>query len=459
MREEIDILDMLCASEGISITNKEIANFNQLIQGVHLGAIFEELCIDEEWDKLFVKESLIKYALHQIKQDSMKLNYEEKIRVEDYGADEIDGMELGSILEETHFTDPKSYFDFFGDVVLNSFSLKKIPDVQSLSKKIFDMDVPYEYSEKPGNEFNEVWYSHSLKSGSFFRLYEECEVRRAKKAFKTPKNKLSSREMKSFISELVEHYQKYNLILHKLPSKYDVSEDIFNFEKESDLFFLLKAFALLKKDDWLLKKSPNRRTNILKVISSFVLVDDINLKLHILERFINQGSVLNYTSTKTLGYLPLFRLMFVQLPMLQQKLEQIIDDKDEPLANSQRARQIKIKFKRYIFLRETICYSADHLNLLLSEEDISLLQNYINDNAENEYDDIFMELYKNVKKIRGIAKVHMSEIKTEVDDGMKSLSTLKVIEQDIDWRGYVELILQEQIKRRILTSINFINEF
>lgn len=460
MSEEIDILDMLCANEGISITNKEIANFNQLIQGVHLGPIFEELCIDEEWDKLFVKESLIKYALHQIKQESMKLNYEEKIRVEDYSADEIDGIKLSSILEETHFSDPSDYYKTFGDKILSSFSLKKRLDVKELTTSMFGENMPYKYDDddytgKSGIEFNEAWHSHSLKSGSFFPLYKTCEVLKAKKALAKAHNNLSPKKMKRFIAGLLEHYNKYLRMLQMFPDDYDATEDLLRLEEFSDLFFLLKAIVLLKKDDWFLNKNKNRRTEILKVISSFVIIEDIRIKLHILENFIEEGAAANYTSTEALGYLPLFRLLFVQLPLLKQKLVQIIDNKEVPLANSLRGRQIKIKLKRYAFLKQAHCYRMDYSNYFLSEEDISIVQSYIQDTENNDYDQIFYDLYKEAKEIRNVADEVRKCIELEMDDSLKQLKTIRNLKENINWRVQVELVLREQVQKNVLPHIKF----
>lgn len=396
-------------AEGIGSRESRFLNFNDLSKNVLLGATVEATFKELDLDPQMAREFVIRYALHQIKRESVTLSEHEKAQVETYAEDSIGNLTLGKLLENTHFSDPEDYFLMHGQYI-SSFPINKVPDFMELAKKIFS-GIPYSYdhleeTKDAGLSYIKSWNEYSNKLGSFFRLYNECGVIRAKKAISTAPNNLDGNEKcEKLFGSLIYHYKNYLDMLKCLPSNYDISEDLLLFERNTDLFFLLKVYTLLKKDNWFESISKHRQDEYLKVISSFSIIDDLNLKLYLVERFIEEGSSLSFVET-ALGFVPFFRLNFLQIPLLKESIkEAILEFSENALKQNEKGRKIKAKMACYLFLEEFHSYKIKDFdsNPVLSI-DLSTIA----------YSDLFLMLYKKVYNIRNSREEIVSQSKKKI---------------------------------------------
>ncbi|MGG1518752.1 hypothetical protein ABE504_25255 [Paenibacillus oryzisoli] len=433
MKISDDIKKQLYHFENIELNGTlHISNADQLMSSITLGERVMAVCDSLELDFSIAKDMLLKYGVHQIKKKSITLTANEKTLLENFADDTLGERTLGDILNETHFTDPEAYFKMYDSSIMRLFPVKKELERSSLSKQMFkDIPISYdhlEYGKESGLGFNARWHPYSHKLGSFFQLYMECGVLRAKMAINTAPHNMNITSNKLLFEKLLYHYGKYQELLTALPSEYDISEDLLLFERKTDLFFLLKAYSMLINDEWFNSIEFHKQEEYLKVLSAFTLVDDLKLKIYLVERFIAEGSIFMYADF-ALGYIPLLRLLFIQIPLMREIMnDALVYTSSNVIKEREKAKKVKIRLNNYRIVENFHCYNITELQ---SEPLFKI------DVKELGHSELFFRLYKKVYKIREVKKEFIEQTTNKIS---------KIIHENSDvlfgeWDSHIEAIL------------------
>lgn len=394
------------------VGDKDSLNSNNLFEAIILGETFESFCEWFELDFSTVEFCIKRYVIHQIYQETSTFTIEEKQMMEVFSEEELLNTTFGDILEEAHFTTPKENLDYFSQEIRFLYS-PKIQSHEKISKRIYKS---LDYCGSNENEFYETWGKFSKRSGSFFRLYLDsvkCRPNNNPAPINTQPSKIV--KIDYFLKSIVEHSHQFIKILSEFDDDYNLSEDILEFERNTNILFLLKVSSLLKQSEYYQSIDENAKDHFFKILSSFIFIDDIQLKLYFTKQFIKIGDFFPFTEG-IIGFNKLFWLLFIYLPFLKDfisdKLLENIPNKVLKLT-SEEAGQINLKrtvsdikrLKKKLFLyqltKDTACYDIEELSKQINDiNDVQL------DNTD------FFNLYSKVFK--------MKEIRLELQESIES---------------------------------------
>ncbi|RUT39405.1 hypothetical protein EJP82_26260 [Paenibacillus anaericanus] len=397
---KVDI-DMISKKEGISVSSSNFKDYTQLIESIvgktELKTSFEKACGQFNLEPDAIGDFIIKYVIHQLKMEFTTFSIGEKRTIGNF-AETKAGDFMFDILEKTHFADPERFFGMYNNSIRGHFSLKEIIEGAKLIPKLFKN---YEPSANDPH-IRDTWLEYSNKLGSFYRLYNECEVIRAKKPISTAPNNLDEKKGKDLIQSQIHHITKYFQMLKEFKG-HDITEDLLELERNTDLFFLHRVYQILKGSEWFNKLSKDRQKDYLKVISLFSVIDDLNIKLYMVERFVEDRPPLNLLKG-TQGYVNLFRFIYFQIPTLKELLKRIIlNVSEEKVGPHKRGRDVILKMHSYLFLEGFQYYQVP-------ESDKELLFGLnIHEISSAEYSELYFDLYKCVYKLRKIRGYNLDE--------------------------------------------------
>jgi hypothetical protein len=370
------------------------------INSIQLGSAFSKACEILELDINKVKECIFKYILHQLREESLTLSSDELAVLRDYYDETINGTKLEDIFWDEYFETPSDYMDYYEQALLSMGYAASIEEYQDKKNKIFEkLFNNITYTEYFVNELgtNKEWCTVSKKSGNFLRIYKDYKKRKREPFNKKPgsdRMKYIDKDFRAFVNNTSEYLRLLEILEESQEWYIDHSEDLLKYERKTGLFFILKCYMLLKNKGIEGETVPE---DYLKILSTFSIIDDLNLKLYLAKLFVKEG-IFWLSKKDKYAFAKLFEIIIIYTPFLKEfikrkiysmappNLFQVSDTKNPTLDS------VKRKLYLYTILRKNKCYE---LNEIKQELNIDSLMNL------NEIDTILFEkLYKKVFKLR-----------------------------------------------------------
>ncbi|WP_128713034.1 hypothetical protein [Anoxybacillus gonensis] len=204
-----------------------------------------------------------------------------------------------------------------------------------------------------------------------------------------------------------------------------------------------KSSLLLSRKKNALAKDPEKNKYV-KILSSFLILDDVNLSQYLAEQFIKGEAILLNKLNLYIGLMNLFTIEFIYIPILTQYIydkifllippntfrpkgeaENQISTKNE----LREFRNLKKKLYLYYILRNEKCYRPYMIKKRVNLEKIK--------QSKQVDGDIFLEIYKKVNKIRNIRE-EFRQIALEYTE--RSILNIKDLSIENFW-GNLECIM------------------
>lgn len=257
-----------------NISNDELS-YEKILKKVKLGSKFNEVCESLDLEPLLVEEYIKKYVLHLILEEAINLS----------------GLEIESI---SNFSDEPLLDTTIGEILENlatkMFFIESDHFCQYLS------EATKKYNFQRSNE-KIVWNKESYlvdgisyclpfteRSYSLFPIYYNNFVNKIRPI--KPRSWDKNIDPENFFSDLKIHYNQFTCLLTGYDSEINPTRDILEFERETDLFFLLKIYSMLPTEKIDKFPTDKEKRNYLKALTTVSLVEDIRLKLYLAEQMI-----------------------------------------------------------------------------------------------------------------------------------------------------------------------------
>jgi hypothetical protein len=382
----------LCAELGFQFNiydDDEALTYEKVFRAIELGEIFDEICRSLDLEPLLVKEHVKKYVLHLIFEEAATFCEFEKELIRDYCDEPLITTTIGEIFEqvqnELFFIESDSFQQYLMSVIDGNKPIKKT----SLKKE--------------NENYYDPVYPFQKRTYTLFPFYFNHFVNK-KRPIKP--QSLDKDGSKDFFLDLFVHFDKFKNVLNGYDNKINSTREILEFEKETNIFFLLKVQSILPKEK-LINMSSKRKDNYFKVLASMSLIEDIRLKLYFIEQFIAEDNEFLFTKSQD-GYIRLFWLIFFYIPLLKDFIKNqikapkgtlsvkdlFLDDKEV----ATQLRRVKKKLLLCYALKNNPCYRGTDLK-----------SEYIFQINELEYSNNFDDLYINVNKLKKFREMFCKE--------------------------------------------------
>lgn len=325
---------------------KKISNYEDLFDSISLGPVFEEICKNLELDPNKLSRHVRNYVLNLISEEITTISLEEKLLIQRFcylWSDDEDDDSLTDITLE-YFNKPTDYFEHYSheficdllDIeVSNQNALKDNIIGQrevhmKLRNQVFsnlpqDYSLKNKYKESLGNiEFSYdttdyLWHNHSKISGSLYRSVLRSKLndsdmtltRQPRFIINKRQNKDDSRE---FFLNAVEKTTLFLKCLEQQFPDHSPTQELLLFEKDTNMLFLMENslfFYAANKNHNKPKYSPIG----LKILSSFILIDDINIRSYLSTTFYSEPGLFVQLLHRD-GYYYFFLFSHILLPLL-----------------------------------------------------------------------------------------------------------------------------------------------
>ncbi|WP_088311971.1 hypothetical protein [Bacillus cereus] len=306
---------------------------------------------------------------------------------------------IGELLEDIqnkiHYVQSEGFQSYLCDIL-------KLDNIQDIDEKTF----PFSDNLSEGNEvFKNLIYPFSERHHSLFLFYFNKFVNKQSPVKPRPDKDF---DKESFVQDLIIHYNQFTKLLYGYGNVINPTRDILELERETDIYFLLKTCSLLPKDKLDKFKYKKDKNNYLKVLASLSVIEDIRLKLYFIEQFIKEDNSFSFTKGK--GYIELFVLIFLYVPLLKEYLldeirapKGVLSIKSDEVSDKEEASKLK-GIKKKLFLYQSLkCASGYKLTDLRYESVFQIDESKVN------YSEEFIEFYKKVKKVNGFRREFCKE--------------------------------------------------
>jgi len=303
--------------------NKNFLNYDDVFDAITLGSVFEEICTYLELDPDILSKHVKNYVLHLISEEITSISLEEKILMQRFGhlwSDEEEDDDSTVDIVSNYFDNPTDYFELYSHEYLCELLDIEIPACNGhegnpivdreinmkLTKRVFS-NLPEDYSLK--NKYKEIlgniefsydatdyhWHSNSRISGSLYRSVLRSKLndghmtltRQPRFIINKQRNKDDSD--KFFLNAV----NKTNLFLKCLEQQFPVhspTQELLLFEKDTNMLFLMEN-SLLSYGANRNYNSPKYSSNGLRILSSFILIEDINIRSYFSKTYYNEAGM------------------------------------------------------------------------------------------------------------------------------------------------------------------------
>ncbi|GHH96655.1 hypothetical protein [Neobacillus kokaensis] len=372
----------LCAELGLqfNIKDDEELTYEKIFRAIELGEPFDEICRSLDLEPSLVEDHVKKYVLHLIFEEAATFNEYDMELIRNYCEEPLINTTIGELFEQ----------------VQNELFLVESDSFQQYLLSVIDAqkNIKKTYLTKENENYYDPVYPFHKRNHTLFPFYFNHFVNKKRPIKPQSLDKDSS---KDFFSDLLVHINQIKGLLTGNGYNINPTREIIEFERETNIFFLLKVQSMLPKEK-LIKMSSNRKDNYYKALASMSLIEDIRLKLYFVERFIAEDNEFLFTKTQD-GYNRLFWLIFFYLPLLKDFIKDrikapqgtlsvkdpFVDDKEQ----ATQLRRVKKKLFLCFILKNNPCYSV-----------LELKREYIFQLDELEYSNNFDDLYMNVNKFK-----------------------------------------------------------
>lgn len=373
-------------------------SYVDILEAVNLGEKFKDVCDGLDLDATVVEEYIKKYILHLILEEAATLSQQELEFAISFPDEPLLDTTIGKLLEDMQNEMQYVLSEKFQSYLKENLKVENVHDVDVESLKGHKID-------EETQSFKNYTYPFTERDNTLFPFYFKRFVNK-QRPVKPRIDKDYDKE--SLPNDLLTHYHQFIELLNDQGNGIDLTRDILEMERETDIFLLLKVWSLLPSDNFDKFKFKKDKNNYLKVLASFSLIEDIRLKLYFIEQFIKEDN--RFPFIKGQGYIELFILIFLYVPLLKEYLIENIKapkgelsiKSDEVFEKEEVSRLRKIKKK--LFQYHTLKGAAGYKLTNLRDESIFHIDGSRINNSED-----FIEFYKKVKKVNGIRRQFSKE--------------------------------------------------
>lgn len=377
---------------GFKYTSNESSSVN-VLEAVNLGENFRNLCHSLDLDADIVESYITKYVLHLILEESTNLCPQEIDLARSFFDEPLCDTTIGEVLEDMQ---NKMYYVHSKNFQNHLYETLKLKNNQSADE---ESDYFVEGQQQSAN----LIYPFTERQQVLYPLYFKSAVNK-KKSIKPRADR--DFDSNSFVKDLFSHYEQFTSILTLYGNEINPTRDILEIERDTNIYFLLKVWSLLPQDmfnKFNSKKDKSSRNNYFNILASFSLIEDVRLKLYIAEQFIKED--VRFPFTKGNGYMELFSLIYIYIPLLKEYfLDQIkvpegtLTIKNREITEINDARDLK-RIKKKLYCYQILKESAGYKLTDLSNESIFQIDGTKIDSTED-----FSEFYKKVKNVSGFRR-------------------------------------------------------
>lgn len=403
-------------------------SYSDILEAVNLGEKFKDVCDGLDLEPAVVEEYIKKYVLHLILEEAATLSQQEVDLTRSFSDEPLFDKSMGELLEDMQNEMQYVLSESFKSYFYETLKMEDNDDV--------DEENPLEEGKlDKGNEsLKNLTYPFTERDNTFYQIYYRRFVDK-QRPIKPRLDKDFDKE--NLPSHLLTHYYQF-LELLNVGKDYNPTRDMLELERETDIFFLLKVWSLLPNGYLNKFKLKKDKSNYLKVLASFSLIEDLRLKLYFTEQFIKEGNSFPFIKGK--GYIELFILIFLFVPLLKEYLfdnmkapKGELSIKNNEISDKEEISKLK-GIKKKLFLYHSLKGAAGYKLTDLRNESIFKI-----DESEISYSENFIEFYKKVKKVNGFR----TEFSKDTIDGL-----LKIINEKPELTEiYLDYIVREFVTR------------
>ncbi|MEJ9222243.1 hypothetical protein P4H46_29070 [Paenibacillus glucanolyticus] len=407
--------------------------YDNIINSITIGTVTEKICDRLEIDPILLLKHANRIAFHKLSEEAIDLTEEELTIASKYAEEPIlEDTTFEDVLIRGFLSDFPNEKGYLLDTFKNHFRKKNgdrlnVDDTQwEIEERRIEkiMDELYE-KNKIIDAMDHVY----LKKGtSLTRIYLEACIN-YKKPIKTPAGRIVSADFKPLVANL----QEYGQILKEFIGD-EFTSDLLYFEKETNLFFLIKAYFDLKELGELAKDKK-----FIKYYTAFSIIDDIELRNLFLSKYIYEARRENNTYYKSdftsrIGLCRIFQIIYIVIPFLSEFIKDQVTihfeaQPDKVTITDSKELEEFLKVKRQLYLYHLVSEGCDNgSGELWPVSDVLTLSTTISDNSSIpslESINTFLGLYKATYGLRA------SRRKNQVDFAqmiMSDFERLKVYE-------------------------------
>lgn len=347
-------------------------SYVDILEAVNLGEKFKDVCNGLDLEAAVVEEYIKKYVLHLILEEAATLSQQELDLAISFPDEPLHDKTIGELLEDMQNEMQYVLSERFQSYLHENFKMEYVPDVDEETE--LNKNFIYPFTER---------------DNTLFPFYFKRFVNK-QRSVKPRLDKDFDKE--SFPVDLLTHYYQFIELLNDQDNGINPTRDILEMERETDIFFLLKAWSLLPSDHINSFKFKKDKNKYLKVLASFSLIEDIRLKLYFTEQFIKEDN--SFPFIKGQGYIELFILIFLYVPLLKEYLIENIKTpkgklsiKSDELTEKEEVSRLR-EVKKKLFLYHTLKEAAGYKLTDLRGESIFHI-----DESRINYSEDFIEFY------------------------------------------------------------------
>ncbi|MFF2909185.1 hypothetical protein [Paenibacillus sp. NPDC057934] len=400
---------------GFKLNNtQKLKNYNNTIDSIDLGPIFEEVCDYLEINSDSLGRAVKEHALHTLYEEAITFSKEELEFIK--ANNKIWSFNISSIVENEYFEDPNAFFEYYTEKYLCDLFGVKYSSTEELEierdriradlMKGFFPKMPNTkkgFSDKEKNS-DEIWHEYSKKSGSLYRVVFKRKFNTGEMTLTRQTGRIVNKtekrdDSKVFFKNAIESTDLFLKKLLDQASEHELKEELRMFEKDTAMFLIFDVVHKIMNSN---KQSKYNKKG-LELVSSFTLIDDFKIREVFLSAFHKEdGPLIKYLYRQ--GYDYFFLLNFILIPFLIKFLRNKLYSQVSSLEDSKLKRcgvdpssyddlkrlHIKLSLNKLIRRprRETLNSKIKMM------EDIRTLA--ANENSK----EIFMGLYSEVKSVR-----------------------------------------------------------
>ena len=398
-----------------------ISCYDDLFNSIKLGAKFSEICKYLELDADKLSKYVKKYALHMIYEEVIDISLEKKILLENYSylwfsEDNNDDSDIVEDMSTEYFPDIDYFFEYYSFEYLSDLlnvqfdesddnKLRLMEELrvrEELRKEIFpqislDGNNKRNDNKSISTDIDQLWHSSSKISGSLYRnifswkLKDDDMTLTRQPSFIINENQ-DKDDSKKFVQNAIEKTDLFLKSLKKQAKNHSITQELLMFERHTNMLFLLDSATVMAV------KQYNR--NEMKVLSSFILIDDIDIRKCFSSVFFS-GNGLSVKFIYGKGYYHFFLLNFMLIPFLIKFIKKKIILFIPPLRTTDinpdiRGKVIELYKREYVY---RLVRNPMHKGPIQELKKIDIITNRVN---FEDYVGEFFELYSIVRGLKSV---------------------------------------------------------
>ncbi|WP_259424802.1 hypothetical protein [Bacillus velezensis] len=403
-----NLFDQLGFKGDINLVVKE-NKYEEIQFGENFSSFCEELGLEEKT----VRDYLLKYALYEVYRESGNFTSEDLNILEDLGEEVVCGVTLGDILDEKYCISPESFYESFG--FLLNYESNEIAESKEKERIIQCIQKTSRIRSK--------YFEYTPKEGTLFLVYKD-KLKRHKQPFNKSADKLS---LMKDIDKLKENSLFFLNQLGKV-NNIKNNQDLDEFERTSNLLYIFNLYKYIDMNQAAFK-NENKHDYYFNTLSSLIVIENIELKLYILQNLIEKEVLFTYKKFNFNLLLHRVNILSVLYPILIKEFVRqnlIINENNKnksnintDIINIADSEMEKIKWNAFVvdFLRNHKSYNLS--NLVEAFEPIQVKNTKL-----------FGNLYTRVASIQKMKREAIEQFKEDLYETVDTFNQQKSLSND-----------------------------